>query len=60
MIVDCAHHMDGHRAGQGKVPLGEVSDRRAEGGFVWLGLFEPGRRSWPRSARRSGCMSCRS
>jgi magnesium transporter len=42
MIVDCAHYMDGHRADEGKVPLEEVSDRRAEGGFVWLGLFEPG------------------
>ena len=42
MIVDCAHYMDGHRAEAGKVPLEEVSDRRAEGGFVWLGLFEPG------------------
>jgi magnesium transporter len=42
MIVDCAHYKDGHRADEGKVPLKEVSDRWAEGGFVWLGLFEPG------------------
>src|SRR5215831_19381582 len=43
MIVDCAHYMDGHRAEAGQVPLEEVSDRRAEGGFVWLGLFNPGK-----------------
>src|SRR5262252_3125139 len=43
MIVDCAHYKDGHRTEVGKVPLAEISDRRAEGGFVWLGLFEPGK-----------------
>jgi Mg2+ and Co2+ transporter CorA len=42
MIVDCAHYRDGHRADEGKVPLAEIADRRAQGGFVWLGLFEPG------------------
>jgi magnesium transporter len=42
MIVDCAHYMDGHRTGGGKVPLEEITARRAQGGFVWLGLFEPG------------------
>ena len=42
MIVDCAHYKDGHRADEGKVPLAEIADRRAQGGFVWLGLFEPG------------------
>jgi magnesium transporter len=45
MIVDCAHYKDGHRADEGKVPLAEIADRRAQGGFVWLGLFEPGGRS---------------
>ena len=43
MIVDCAHYQDGQRADEGKVPLEEISDRRAQGGFVWLGLFEPGK-----------------
>jgi magnesium transporter len=42
MIVDCAHYKDGHRTDEGKVPLAEIDDRRAQGGFVWLGLFEPG------------------
>jgi magnesium transporter len=42
MIVDCAHYKEGHRTEVGKVPLAEISDRRAQGGFVWLGLFEPG------------------
>src|SRR5215813_12812382 len=42
MIVDCAHYKDGHRTDEGKVPLTEIADRRAQGGFVWLGLFEPG------------------
>jgi len=42
MIVDCAHYKDGHRTDEGKVPLAETVARRADGGFVWLGLFEPG------------------
>jgi magnesium transporter len=42
MIVDCAHYQDGHRTVEGMVPLEETAARRADGGFVWLGLFEPG------------------
>jgi CorA-like Mg2+ transporter protein len=42
MIIDCAHYKDGHRTAEGKVPLEETAARRAAGGFVWLGLFEPG------------------
>jgi magnesium transporter len=42
MIIDCAHYKDGRRHGMGPVPLEEAAARRAEGGFVWLGLFEPG------------------
>jgi len=41
MIVDCAHYKDGHRRDDGPVPLEEAAARRDEGGFVWLGLFEP-------------------
>lgn len=41
MIIDCAHYQDGHRRGDGPLPLPEAAARRAEGGFVWLGLFEP-------------------
>jgi magnesium transporter len=42
MIVDCAHYKDGLRRDGGPVSLEEAAARRAEGGFVWLGLFEPG------------------
>ena len=42
MIVDCAHYQDGHRRDEGAVPLQEAATRCGQGGFVWLGLFEPG------------------
>jgi magnesium transporter len=42
MIVDCAHYKDGHRRDDASVSLEEAAARRDEGGFVWLGLFEPG------------------
>jgi magnesium transporter len=42
MIVDCAYYKDGHRRDDGPMSLEEVAARRDEGGFVWLGLFEPG------------------
>jgi magnesium transporter len=42
MIVDCAHYKDGHRRDDGPMSLEEAAARRDEGGFVWLGLFEPG------------------
>ena len=41
MIIDCAHYQDGRRTDEKGVPLEEVAARRAAGGFVWLGLFEP-------------------
>jgi magnesium transporter len=41
MIVDCAHYQDGHRSDIGPMSLEEAAARRDEGGFVWLGLFEP-------------------
>jgi magnesium transporter len=41
MIVDCAHYKDGHRRNDVPVSLEEAAARRDEGGFVWLGLFEP-------------------
>jgi len=41
MIIDCAHYVDGRRRDEGPLPLEEASARCAEGGFVWLGLFEP-------------------
>jgi magnesium transporter len=42
MIVDCAHYQDGQRSDGGPMSLEEAAARREEGGFVWLGLFEPG------------------
>src|SRR5229473_8077153 len=41
MIIDCAHYQDGHRRDEGAVPLQEAAARCGQGGFVWLGLFEP-------------------
>jgi len=42
MIIDCAHYQDGRRQGEGPVPLEAAAARCGQGGFVWLGLFEPG------------------
>ncbi len=42
MIIDCAHYQDGRRQGDGAIPLQEAAARCRQGGFVWLGLFEPG------------------
>jgi magnesium transporter len=42
MIVDCAHYQDGHRSDDSSMSLEAAAARRDEGGFVWLGLFEPG------------------
>ena len=41
MIVDCAHYLDGKRCDEGVVPLEEAAARVEEGGFVWLGLYDP-------------------
>ncbi len=42
MIIDCAHYQDGRRRDEGAVPLAEAAARCTQGGFVWLGLLEPG------------------
>ena len=42
MIIDCAHYQDGRRRDEGTVSLQDAADRCEQGGFVWLGLFEPG------------------
>jgi len=42
MIIDCAHYQDGRRRDEGAMSLEEAAARCKEGGFVWLGLFEPG------------------
>jgi magnesium transporter len=41
MIIDCAHYRDGRRQHEGPLPLEDAAARCSEGGFVWLGLFEP-------------------
>src|SRR6266550_1708357 len=41
MIVDCAYYLDGLRSDVGPMSLQEAAARSGEGGFVWLGLFEP-------------------
>jgi magnesium transporter len=42
VIIDCAHYRDGRRQEEGPVSLEEAAARCEQGGFVWLGLFEPG------------------
>ncbi|MFH8384199.1 CorA family divalent cation transporter [Kitasatospora sp. NPDC018058] len=41
MIVDCAHYRAGRRQHEGPIPLEEAAARCTQGGFVWLGMFEP-------------------
>src|SRR5262245_60062234 len=41
MIVDCAYYQDGLRSDVGPMSLEDAAARSGEGGFVWLGLFEP-------------------
>ncbi|MEU5811888.1 MULTISPECIES: magnesium and cobalt transport protein CorA [unclassified Streptomyces] len=42
MIVDCAHYRDGQRQQEGPMPLERAAACCTQGGFVWLGMFEPG------------------
>jgi magnesium transporter len=41
MIIDCAHYKDGRRRDQAAMPLQDAAARCGQGGFVWLGLFQP-------------------
>jgi magnesium transporter len=41
MIVDCAYYLDGRRSDEGAMSLPEAAARCGQGGFAWLGLFEP-------------------
>ncbi len=43
MIIDCAHYRDGRRQHDGPMELDRAASicRGGDGGFVWLGLFEP-------------------
>ena len=41
MIIDCAYYRDGRRQHVGTMSVDEAAARCREGGFVWLGMFEP-------------------
>src|SRR4051794_37110132 len=41
MIVDCAYYLDGRRSDEGAMSLSEAAARTGQGGFAWLGLYEP-------------------
>ena len=41
MIIDCALYQNGCRQNVGPVPVQEAAAHQTEGGFVWLGMFEP-------------------
>lgn len=41
MIIDCALYRDGRCQHRDKMALSDAAQRCTEGGFVWLGLFEP-------------------
>ena len=41
MIVDCAHYLDGARQSEGAIPFEDAALQCLQGGFVWLGMFEP-------------------
>jgi magnesium transporter len=42
MIVDCAYYRDGRRQHEGSMELDHAAQIcKQDGGFVWLGLFEP-------------------
>ncbi|MGJ5750403.1 magnesium transporter [Streptomyces puniciscabiei] len=46
MIVDCAIYRHGHRT-EGPEDLSDaLTEARAEGGFVWIGLYEPSEREF--------------
>ncbi|KAA0024806.1 magnesium and cobalt transport protein CorA [Antrihabitans cavernicola] len=41
MIIDCALYKNGQRQHEERMPLEDAARRCTEGGFVWLGMFEP-------------------
>lgn len=56
MIVDCGYYRDGHRQQQGPMDLDLAAQlcERDEGGFVWIGLYEPGPAELAEVQRRFG------
>src|SRR5919198_5332397 len=41
MIIDCALYKDGKRQHQAVMSVEEAAARRAQGGFVWVGMHDP-------------------
>jgi magnesium transporter len=41
MIIDCALYKDGRRQHRAPMSVEEAAARRAQGGFVWVGMYEP-------------------
>ena len=41
MIIDCALYKDGKRQHQAVMSVEEAATRRAQGGFVWVGMYDP-------------------
>ena len=41
MIVDCAHYLHGSRQSDRPISLDDAAMQCQQGGFVWLGMFEP-------------------
>ena len=41
MIVDCAHYLGGARQSDAPISLDDAALYCLQGGFVWLGMFEP-------------------
>jgi magnesium transporter len=41
MIIDCAYYRDGRRQHVGAMSIEDAAEHCREGGFVWLGLYDP-------------------
>ena len=41
MIIDCAYYRDGRRQHVGAMSIEDAAEHCRDGGFVWLGLFDP-------------------
>jgi magnesium transporter len=54
VIVDCAHYFDGQRMDDEPLTVADAAARMERGGFVWLGLHEPGEDEMAEAAERFG------
>ena len=60
MIIDCAHYQDGRRRDEGAVPLQEAGPGAGRAASSGWDCSSPEKRSYPRCAIPSACMSWRS